>query len=284
MTRFVELPPDVVKSCCATVYASDWAKMLLGDSFHPGGLALTSRLGELLGLSATTTVLDVASGRGVSAIHLAQTSGCSVIGVEYSGENVAAAREAAHAGGVEHLVSFRQGDAEALPLDDGAVDAVICECAFCTFPDKPTAARELARVLRPGGRLGLSDLTRRGELPSELSGLLAWVACLGDARPAEEYAAYLKAAGFGLPVVEQHDEALLEMAGQVRRRLTAAELLARLGQLTLPIGDLAEAQRVAEAAETAVCAGQLGYALLVATRLAEASSRRARCETRGRRE
>lgn len=273
MTGSIDLPPETVKACCATVYASDWARLLLGDSFHPGGLTLTTQLGELLRLDPTTTVVDVAAGRGVSAIHLAQTFGCRVIGVEYSGENVEAARVAARAGGVDHLVRFRQGDAEALPVMDGSVDAMICECAFCTFPDKPSAARELARVLRPGGRLGLSDLTRRGELPAELSGMLAWVACLGDARPAEEYVAYLVAAGFAAPMVERHDEALLEMARQVRRRLMAADLLARLGQVTLPIGDLAEARRLAEAAESTVSAGQLGYAVLVATRRTEESVR-----------
>src|SRR6266511_4051317 len=81
MTESSALESDVVKSGCATVYASDWANLLLGDSFHPGGLTLTSRLGQLLGLDASSTVLDVACGRGSSAIHLAQTTGCRVIGV-----------------------------------------------------------------------------------------------------------------------------------------------------------------------------------------------------------
>ena len=272
MTDTSAAESDVVKSCCANVYASDWAKHLLGDSFHPGGLALTTRLAELLGLDASSTVLDVAAGRGASAVHLAQTLGCRVIGVDYSAENVETAREAARVAGVAHLVSFQEGDAERLPLADAAVDAALCECAFCTFPDKPTAARELARVIRPGGRLGLSDLTRCGELPPELSGLLAWVACLGDARPVREYASIVEAAGFGPPIIEQHNDALLDMARLVRRRLTAAALLARLGQVPLPIGSLTDAQRMAQAAEAAVEAGQFGYALLVAARLPVASN------------
>jgi ubiquinone/menaquinone biosynthesis C-methylase UbiE len=65
---------------------------------------------------------------------------------------------------------------------------VICECAFCTFRDKSAAASEFARVLKPGGKVGLSDLTRSGILPAELDGLLAWVACIADARPISEYA------------------------------------------------------------------------------------------------
>ncbi|MGE3272638.1 MAG: methyltransferase domain-containing protein [Chloroflexota bacterium] len=272
MTDRTALEADAVKTCCANVYASDWAKLLLGDSFHPGGLALTTRLGQLLGLDASSTVLDLATGRGASAIHLAQTLGCRVIGVDYSAQNVVMAREAARAGGVERLVSFRQGDAEHLPIRDAEVDAAICECAFCTFPDKPTAARELARVVRPGGRLGLSDLTRRGELPPELSGLLSWVACLGDARPVEEYAGLLEAAGFEPPIVERHDDALLDMARLVRRRLMAAELFAKLGQVALPTGSLTDAQRMAEAAHIAVEAGQFGYVLLVTSLPPVASS------------
>ena len=84
MTDRTALEADAVKTCCANVYASDWAKLLLGDSFHPGGLALTTRLGQMLGLDASSTVLDVATGRGASAIYLAQTLGCRVIGVDYS--------------------------------------------------------------------------------------------------------------------------------------------------------------------------------------------------------
>src|SRR5260370_39336051 len=76
---------DEIKACCATVYASDWARLLLGESFHPGGLALTERLGTLLDLGPAKRVLDIAAGQGSSAIFLAQRFGCEVIGVEYGG-------------------------------------------------------------------------------------------------------------------------------------------------------------------------------------------------------
>lgn len=81
-----------LKSCCAAVYGSDWARLLLGDSFHPGGMALTTRLGELVGLGPDDRVLDVAAGRGTSAIHLARRFGCAVVGVDLSAASVAAAR------------------------------------------------------------------------------------------------------------------------------------------------------------------------------------------------
>ena len=63
-----------LKACCAQLYASDVARLLLGDSLHPGGTATTSRLAALLALDSSRTVLDVACGRGASAIHLAWKS------------------------------------------------------------------------------------------------------------------------------------------------------------------------------------------------------------------
>src|SRR5579885_2945087 len=174
-----------VKTCCAAIYQSDWARLLLGDSFHPGGMALTEHLGMLLDLAPGKQVLDVAAGQGTSAIFLAQRFGCQVVGLDYGEEAVRQATQAAEETGIAHLVRFEQGDAECLSAADGAFDAVICECAFCTFPDKRAAADEFARVLRPGGRVGLSDLTRAGAVPSELQGLLAWAACIADAQPLE---------------------------------------------------------------------------------------------------
>src|SRR5712691_1824832 len=184
---------ETVKQCCARLYESDVAKLLLGDSFHPGGVQLTERLGQLLDLGPQRRVLDVASGKGTSAIFLAERFGCEVIGIDYGGQNVDEAnREAAakHLGG---RVRFERADAELLPVPDASLDAVICECAFCTFPNKSIAAGEFARVLRLGGQVGLSDLTRGPVLPKELDSLLAWVACVADAQPIDSYATYLRA-------------------------------------------------------------------------------------------
>src|SRR5689334_16551302 len=158
-----------IKQCCARLYESEIVTRLLGESFHPGGAALTERLGQLLSLTPESRVLDAASGRGTSAILIAQRFGCAVIGVDLSAQNVDLANAEAHRLGLAGRVSFRVGDAERLPLDDETVDAVICECAFCTFPDKRAAALEFARVLKPGGRVGLSDITRAPGPPSELA-------------------------------------------------------------------------------------------------------------------
>lgn len=251
-----------LKTCCAALYQSDFARLLLGDSFHPGGHNLTARLGELLGLAPGRRVLDVASGRGESAIFLAQRFGCEVVGIDFGADNVAQSTLRAKQAGVSDLVRFEQGDAERLAFPGSGFDAVICECAFCTFPDKPSAAREFARVLRPGGRVGLSDLTRRGPLPRELEGLLAWIACIADALPVAEYVACLEAAGIAAPSVEPHDEALLQMVRDIQGKLLSAELMVKLKKLELPGTDFEQAKSLARAALDAIRAGVLGYTVI----------------------
>ena len=259
---------EELKSCCAALYEKDWVRLLLGDSYHPGGLALTERLGQLLELRSDMRVLDVASGRGTSALHIAQTFGCDVVGMDLSLETVRLATQSAEEAGLSGRVSFRHGDAERLPFKDEEFDAVICECAFCTFPDKTTAAREFVRVLRPGGKVGLSDLTREGEIPAELETLLAWVACIADARPIEEYASYLRTSGCAAVQIEAHHEALEQMVKEIRGRLVTAQVLVGLKKIDLPGVDLAQAQVIARASEQAIRDGKLGYALIVGQRCA----------------
>jgi arsenite methyltransferase len=255
-----------LKSCCAAIYQSDFARLLLGDSFHPGGLRLTQRLGEVLELKAGARVLDVASGKGESAIFLAQQFGCEVVGIDFGASNVSEASQRADAAGVPALVRFQEGDAESLGFADATFDAILCECAFCTFPDKSAAAAEFARVLRPGGRAGLSDLTRTGPLPADLEGLLAWVACIADARPVAEYVDYLEHAGFTSVQVESHDGALAEMVRAIQGKLLGAELMVKLKKVPVDGIDFNEARTLARAAADAVRSGKLGYALIAAQR------------------
>lgn len=253
---------DSLKQCCARLYESDIARLLLSESFHPGGLRLTERLGVLLGLNARSKVLDVASGKGTSAIFLAERFGCEVEGIDYSKQNVGQAMIATAAKGLAPRVRFRQADAEILSADSAAFDAVICECSFCTFRDKPAAAREFARVLRPGGRVGLSDMTRGAALPKELDGLLAWLTCVADAQPLERYSMDLTDAGIRIGGTEAHDDALTEMVQQIRMKLLGIEIAAGLKKLELPNFDLPGAKATARAAVTAIKQGAFGYSII----------------------
>ncbi len=271
-----------LKRCCATVYASDWARLLLGESLHPGGLALTGRLGVLLGLERDARVLDIACGSGRSAVYLAERFGWSVTGVDLADEHAAAVAATAAQAGVSDRVVFVHGDAEALPFANGAFDAVICECALCTFPAKAVACAEFFRVLRPGGRIGLSDVTRDGALPDDLASVVAWVACIADAQPIAGYQSLLAAAGFAIDCQERHDSALRQLVEDIRTRLLGLELVAKLHDLDPPGFNVAQAKSLVRCADQAIVAGLLGYGLLVGTKPLSATGPCLRTESEAR--
>jgi arsenite methyltransferase len=253
-----------VKQCCAKLYESDFARLLLGDSFHPGGVKLTERLGQLMQLGPNSRVLDVASGRGTSDLFIAEHFECEMVGLDFGKQNVDCANSEAAERGLSARVRFEQADAESIPFPNGSFDAVICECAFCTFPDKSRAASEFARVLRPGGHVGISDLTRAAELPEELDNLLAWIACIADAQPVERYMNWFRNAGLTLLATESHDEALVEMVRQIQAKLLGVEIMKGLKKVDLSGLDFTAAKRTANAAVTAIQKGQLGYAIITA--------------------
>src|SRR5258708_14367343 len=93
----VQIPADELKACCAALYASDLARLLLGYSFHPGGLALTERLGKLLNLEPGKRVLDVPAGRGTSALFLPQAFCFAAFGADYRTDSAREATRAAAA-------------------------------------------------------------------------------------------------------------------------------------------------------------------------------------------
>ena len=253
-----------IKTCCATFYQSDVVRMLLGNVLHPGGLALAYHLGTAVTLDGRDRVLDVACGSGASAVHLAERFGCRVTGLDYSPENIATAQGHAMSRGVAHLTSFCQGDAERLPFDDGAFDTVISECSFCTFPNKITAAAEMARMLRPGGRLGLTDMTVNGALPDDVHTVLSWVSCIAGASTPQHYVATLRAAGFTGFVIEDHRDALLDMVKDMRRNLLGVELAARLAKLDLGDLDPGKGKRLAWRVVELIEKRVVGYTLITA--------------------
>jgi arsenite methyltransferase len=256
--------PEAVKSCCAAVYGVDVVALFLGESYHPGGADLTRRLADALSLHAGERVLDVAAGIGTTALLLAAERDVDVLGVDLGANQVARALARAEAAGLGERARFEVGDAERLPVEDGAFDAVVCECAFCTFPDKATAATELARVIGSGGRVGITDVwLDPGRLDPELAGLAGRVACVADARPIDETRATLEAAGLRVEHVERHDQALLATIEQVETRLRALRLL------DLPILralDLRRGIELTRHVAGVVSRGDAGYMLLVATK------------------
>lgn len=253
-------------ACCAALYAHPAVSWLLGDELHPGGEAATRRALELIELGSEDRLLDVASGAGTSARLAASEIGCTVTGVDYGAAAVDAAQSAAETAGLCDRVGFVVGDAARLPFADGTFDAVLCECSLSTFPDQERALGEIARVLRPGGRLALSDVVvDRDRLPDALGGVLGQIACVGGARSQRGYEELLAAAGFRLIGAEGRDEDAAALAERVHDRLRGARLLGfdAPGGAAIEIGD---AIALADAAVGAIADRSLGYVILAAAR------------------
>lgn len=260
------LDDAALKSCCAAIYAHPAVRWLFGDELHPGGTATTRRALELAGVGSGDHLLDVASGSGAAALLAARELGATVVGVEYGADAVDEAITAVTAAGLGTRVSFVRGDAEALPVEGSTFDAVLCECSLCTFPDKRRAVAEMARALRPGGRLALCDVTVVPErLPAELRGSLATIACVGSALPVSGYERLLAEAGFEEVRVESRDEDAAALAERVEERLRGARLLGfeELAELPLSVPGALVAVRLAR---EAIADGALGYAILSAVR------------------
>lgn len=259
-----QIPSAELKACCATAYERDVVALVLGPSFHPGGNALTRRLANRLQLCPGQRVLDVASGPGTTAMLLAAEYDVRVDGIEYSIELAASAASRADAASLGGTVAFHVGDAERLPFDDDTFDVVICECAFCIFPDKPRAAAEFARVLRPHGRLGITDVTvRSGELPASLAGLAGTIGCLADARSLDEYLRILDFAGFGAAESEDHRQALIDMVDRIEARLTVLGML-RPAKAAIAGIDVPRVLELTRVVTEAINEGVASYALVTA--------------------
>ncbi|MEX2466491.1 MAG: arsenite methyltransferase [Gemmatimonadota bacterium] len=141
-------------------------------------------------------VLDLGSGAGIDCFLASRQVGPTgrVIGVDMTPEMLERARANADRGGFDN-VEFRLGEIEALPVADGTVDVVLSNCVLNLVPDKARALREVQRVLRPGGRLAISDMVSDVDPPDALKGDLdALAACLPIQR--DVYLEQIRAAGF----------------------------------------------------------------------------------------
>src|SRR5919107_1146491 len=147
------------------------------------------------------TVVDLGSGGGLDVFLAARKVGPTgrAIGIDMTTEMIELARRNASKleGGAPPNVEFRQATIDDLPLEDASVDCVISNCVINLAPDKRAVFREIARVLKPGGRLAVSDIALKRELPVEVSGdVLAYVGGVAGAIPVEDYKRGLVEAGF----------------------------------------------------------------------------------------
>lgn len=159
-------------------------------------------------LCAGETVLDLGSGAGFDCFLAAKRVGRTgrVIGVDMTPEMVTKARGNARAVGAAN-VEFRLGEIEHLPVSDASVDAILSNCVINLSPDKAAVFREAFRVLKPGGRLAISDVVSVRAMPSELAeNVEALTGCIAGSASIEELRSLLAAAGFETVQIEPRAE------------------------------------------------------------------------------
>jgi SAM-dependent methyltransferase len=167
------------------------------------------------------TVLDLGSGGGIDVLLSARRVGPTgkAYGLDMTDEMLALANDNKRKSGIEN-VEFLKGEIENIPLPDNSVDVTISNCVINLSADKSKVLREAFRVLRPGGRLAVSDVVTRGEmLPEIRQSVLAWVGCVAGALEENEYRVKLAQAGFEQITIEptrvyRAEDALEFLSGQ----------------------------------------------------------------------
>jgi SAM-dependent methyltransferase len=205
--RYGAIASGAASSCCSsgdcgcdstTVQFYD-AAMLAGLPVDVTGLSLGC--GDpvtIAGLAPGEVVLDLGSGGGIDCFLAARQVGDTgqVIGVDMTPAMLARARENKARLGVSN-VDFRQGQIEALPVDDNSVDVIMSNCVINLSPDKAAVFREAFRVLKPGGRLAISDIVTEGEFGDALrADTAAWAECVTGAIDVAAYTGLMRQAGF----------------------------------------------------------------------------------------
>jgi arsenite methyltransferase len=183
-----------VEAVARMIGYSDEELALAGDANL--GLGCGNPL-ALTQLSPGMTVVDLGSGAGFDAFLAWNRVGPAgrVIGVDMTDDMLALARQNAEKRGAGN-VEFRKGFIEKLPIDSASVDYVISNCVINLSPDKPAVFREIARVLKPGGRFAVSDIVLLKPLPPELArDISAYVGCIAGASLLTEYLGAVLAAG-----------------------------------------------------------------------------------------
>lgn len=221
-------------SCCADG-ESDAAKLgeVLYDAEQRGGLpdaAVLASLGcgnptAVADLEEGETVLDLGSGGGIDVILSAKRVGPTgtAYGLDMTDEMLALAQQNARDAGVTN-VHFLKGVIEQVPLPADSVDVVISNCVINLSTDKAAVLTEIARVLRPGGRVGVSDIVAEDRLsPEERAERGSFVGCIAGALSKGEYEAGLEAAGFGEISVEFTHEVADGLHGAIVKAVKASE-------------------------------------------------------------
>jgi SAM-dependent methyltransferase len=232
-------------ACCADAEGNPGAfGEALYDAEQRGELPETAALASLgcgnptmvAELRAGEVVLDLGSGGGIDVILSANRVGATGVayGLDMTDEMLALARRNARAAGVTN-VHFLKGVIEQIPLPAGSVDVVISNCVINLSTDKDAVLSEIARVLRPGGRIGISDVVAENHLsPQQRAARGSHVGCIAGALSVEEYGAGLAASGFEQISVELTHRVADAMHGAIIKAIKTTDPAARRTSVMVP--------------------------------------------------
>jgi arsenite methyltransferase len=194
----------IIQQAKAAGYSTDEIKSIPEEAIFGLGCGNPTALAEI---KKDETVLDLGSGGGMDVFLAANKVGeqGKVIGVDMTEDMVRTALKNAKIGGYEN-VEFKLGEIENLPIEDNSIDVIISNCVINLTPDKSVAYKEAFRVLKPGGRILVSDLVTDGDIPDEIrSSFQAWSECIAGAMKIGDYLETIKEAGFmDVEIVEAH--------------------------------------------------------------------------------
>lgn len=183
---------------------TDLIERLYGDhSLSLSGEQSSDRMIELAGISASCRVLDVGSGVGGPALHLAEKTGCSVTGVDIVEWNVAETNQRAAARGLADKAEFKVGDAMALPFPDGAFDTVWSQDAWCHVPDKRQVIAEAARAVKADGCVAFTDWVALAPMEPDYLAEVQSAVASPNFGSTDAYAGWLEAEGCA--IIDQTD-------------------------------------------------------------------------------
>jgi arsenite methyltransferase len=266
MVEINNLNTQPVGACCSIIYSHPLATWLIGESFHPGGLSLTDELAQLVNLGPGMRLLDAGCGRGTSTVHLAESTGCTAVGLTLESDGVERGRSLAEASGVSDRVQFVQDDILNMDTVAGDFDVVLMECVLSTLEQKPESLRQLYRITRPGGYIALTDVTVSAELPEQLRGSIGAALCMADARDLDEYMGLIEDAGFKVKEYRSAKEVVQDLIKKIGTRLMIADAAIGLGSLKVDRSLVVDVREALQTASKLVDEGTLGYGLIVAQR------------------
>jgi len=191
----------------------------VGTTKHMGGLEATEELAELCHINKDTYVLDVGCGVGATACHLAKQYGCRVVGVDISEMMIDWSNRRAKRKHVEDKVEFRVADARNLPFEDARFAVVIGESVIAFIEDKKRVVSEYARVVKPGGYVGLNEETWiKTPPPTEVLEFTkrTWDV-RGEIPTPDDWVGFLEGAGLRDPVVRPYQFSAQRESSQIKR-------------------------------------------------------------------